>query len=914
MENVNKIDVDNIGLEEVVQRMELLNKKYELFEQVQDSIDDSCGNKDELQIQFVARNQADELYCYAIVRLKALLKALSPIANNSATDGENEKKGLNDIKLPRINVPTFSGKYEEWISFHDLFKSLIHGRNSLSNAEKLHYLKSNLSGDAALLLRSFQITDDNYEEAWNLLCERFDNKRYIIDCHLKALFNLPSLTQESSFGIRRILDTALENVRALEALKIPVEGWDAILVYMINAKLDNETQRQWQMTLSKDLPSFTQFCKFLESKYQSLEMIHSNKPHSTMASIPRPATNTKSFQVVATKSCGICKEEHLIHKCPDYINMDYNQRTQTVREKNLCYNCLKFGHSAQKCISGTCLICGKKHHSSLHRNNNSIAVQRSSNESLRDNNATYDTNSHLGNYSGNVLLATACVDILTSNGTFKKVRALIDSGSQCSFISEAALQRLHLVKKHLKVNVHGLGKSNAGTTSGVARLKVRSAVNSDFAIEIEALVIGKLTSALPTSRIHKADNWKHLQNLALADWTYNEPGNIDLIIGADVYGSLLLDGIIRGPKGSPFAQNTQFGWIIFGPVMAKNNLKVDITNLHTCLDIDSNLKAFWEIEEMACAEKLKYWEDIKCEQHFEETHSGNMRDGGGFGGGNNDGGFGNDYQQGFGGGQVRNNNFGGSGCGAGGNRSRMNLYGINSSGGGGNGTGNGDLNGIGNSGSGKKGNFNDNGNGTANGNLNGNEDGAAKNKGAGTPTSNGNNGNINGNGNGNLTGNGNLNGSRDSTGGNGNSHGKNNGHLNGNGIRWHFNPPSAPHFGGLWEAGIKSVKYHLKRILDTSVLTFEEMVKDFWKRWQNEFLTQLQQRSKWLKNVENIKIDDLIIIKEDNYPPSKWHLGRILEVHPGKDGKIRVATIKTINGTVQRTISKICVLPIQDTC
>lgn len=86
----------------------------------------------------------------------------------------------------------------------------------------------------------------------------------------------------------------------------------------------------------------------------------------------------------------------------------------------------------------------------------------------------------------------------------------------------------------------------------------------------------------------------------------------------------------------------------------------------------------------------------------------------------------------------------------------------------------------------------------------------------------------------------------------------------------------------------------------------------FWQRWSNEYLNLLQERSKWALTCNNIENGMLVLIAEDNTPPGRWALGRVVECHPGNDKAVRVVTIKTKAGLFKRNIHKICPLPIEE--
>ncbi|KAI4476196.1 hypothetical protein M0804_013782 [Polistes exclamans] len=104
-------------------------------------------------------------------KIDCLLIALAPSAHltsphaPSPTQSQLSAKSNGHIRLPQIELPQFSGLYEEWYSFRDTFKSLIHENSWLSQIQKFHYLCSSLKGEAADKTLSLEILEVNYEEA-----------------------------------------------------------------------------------------------------------------------------------------------------------------------------------------------------------------------------------------------------------------------------------------------------------------------------------------------------------------------------------------------------------------------------------------------------------------------------------------------------------------------------------------------------------------------------------------------------------------------------------------------------------------------------------------------------------------------------------------------------------------------------
>jgi len=147
---------------------------------------------------------------------------LAEIAKRLNEPAEPERATTSRKSLPRIQLPQFSGKFEDWPSFRDLFSSIVVGDGSLSRVEQLHYLKTCVKGDAEQLIRNLPATEDNFERAWDTLSSHFENKWFLVRSYLNSFTSLLRMKAPSAVGLCRIFHGVLSTVGALEGIGRPI--------------------------------------------------------------------------------------------------------------------------------------------------------------------------------------------------------------------------------------------------------------------------------------------------------------------------------------------------------------------------------------------------------------------------------------------------------------------------------------------------------------------------------------------------------------------------------------------------------------------------------------------------------------------------------------------------------------------
>ncbi|XP_055622591.1 uncharacterized protein LOC129766753 [Toxorhynchites rutilus septentrionalis] len=532
------------------------------------------------------------------------------------------------LKAP---IPTFDGKPEHWPRFKAMFCDVMRASTD-SDCIKLYHLERSLVGAAAGIIDARTLNDNNYSHAWEILEERFENKRVIVDTHIQGLLNLQQMCSENPTELRELIDEVTRHVDGLAVLKEELVGVsERFVVNLMTAALDKETRKMWEASVPhKAIPSYEDTINFLKKRCAILERCES-APYSCPARatdpVKKPISLIKSTATITANkdaTCELCAGAHHNFRCEVLRAMSVPQRQSKVRELRLCYNCLRKGHQTSSCNSTrTCQRCQGKHHTLLHldRFPNVMSVASTDNPNPSSSDALSQLATTTCSVSdtprlGNSLLMTAVVSVLDSNGKFYSCRAFLDCGSQANLVSSRLIDTLNIPRIPANIEIIG-ANDRRSTLKEMVKIEIRS-MHSNFLAHLDCLVTNKITGVIP-SRKFDTRVWPMPSGLPLADPTFHTPGEVDLLIGINLFFKLLMPGQLQLSDELPILQETRLGWIVAGSIDEVNQSQ----SIHQYCVVSSeplskSLERFWSLEAVESPPALTN-EEKECEEIYCST-------------------------------------------------------------------------------------------------------------------------------------------------------------------------------------------------------------------------------------------------------------------------------------------------------
>uniref|UniRef100_A0ABD2W317 Peptidase aspartic putative domain-containing protein n=1 Tax=Trichogramma kaykai TaxID=54128 RepID=A0ABD2W317_9HYME len=580
-----------------------------------------------------------------------IMDALSPGRSQTSlqTDAQYREIRINTLRykapLSTIDLPQFSGDQLEWETFKGMFLQIL----------KLQYLIRSLTGEVANRLKNVQITADNYDGAWQAILDRYDNKRVLLATHMSHVISCPAMQKKSIEELRRVLDVIRESKQALDNLKIDPEHMGELwLIHHTVNKLDQATRLDWERQVDETdgFPKYAQLAEFLERSIRVSEAasttssgsgsynsnVNNKFPKSARSRHNKQiAVHTTSAQAAGkpgARACVLCRGGHALYSCHKFAALSQPQRFELCKKEKLCLNCLSGSHYAGDCRSERrCLVCQGRHHTKLHADSqshrNSASIEdggssaRQDADAGEDGSATcYFTQQKLK--SPKVLLATAQIVLADESGNQVQVRAMIDPGTERSFVTERVLTALCVSSSKVHINLYAMGDQCSSTVQKQTQLFLRSKIDVNFSLRAKSLVMRELTGLLPTARLPE-DHWPHLRGIVFADPTYYKPDKVEFVIGAELIPFIMLEGLRKGSIGSPLGQQTVFGWILTGEIIPKpDDSPAAVSAFHVCAreDLHGLVEKFWQLEDLQPTKHLTA-EEQYCENYFTETTTRN---------------------------------------------------------------------------------------------------------------------------------------------------------------------------------------------------------------------------------------------------------------------------------------------------
>ncbi|XP_071036497.1 uncharacterized protein [Parasteatoda tepidariorum] len=332
-------------------------------------------------------------------------------------------------------------------------------------------------------------------------------------------------------------------------------------------------------------------------------------------------SGSKSSRTVVDKRCVFCDKNQESKDCFTAAKLAYHQKQELIKNKKACFICLKFGHKAKYCKSSVkCLICAKRHWSIM-------CAELSPNKHEVKDEKVIDSsecqNVILANSccSGEIFLQTLMVNIESKEGK-RAIRALIDTGSQRSYILKSTVEELKFRQIDTQTLIHSLfgGSKSSSEIHNLFSIKVTDLKNS-YSCNMYVLDQHKICSFVP--RLHDGP-W--MQEMVLKGISLSDIGNhrqpIELLIGADEAGKLY-NGKVCNLACGLTAVETYLGWVIMGK-MKPSVIDANLSNvLISLLTQTTDIENLWKLEAIGITDACEIKDQREIEDtvqvHFERT-------------------------------------------------------------------------------------------------------------------------------------------------------------------------------------------------------------------------------------------------------------------------------------------------------
>ena len=403
------------------------------------------------------------------IRIQAakILTDLTCIKEDSNSNHSVAASSANTVeaKLPKLELPTFSGDVTTWMPFWEQFQVVIDD-TELPDVSKFSYLQSLLKGEAKAAIQGLSLTGANYKAACDILKQRFGRKECIIFSHIQELLSVQFPRQTKVPALWKIFDCLQSHIRSLEALGISGEQYGVVLTPLVLSRLPAELRTEWVRDCSQHEGDLQHLMTFLQKEIERREKSQTFETHygrsekgdcSSCAeeTVAPVGTCSALHSSAATKqTCALCNRQgHTLEHCYSVTKAPVENRKEILKKAGVCFRCLSTtkGHVFRRC-QAKCIKCKGKHHVLLCvPKQSSLSAPNSANTCVTNEHKSATNSSvgtvHLSSVNtvsekpNQVLLQTAKVSVLGQSGA-AEVIVLFDTGSDKSYVSSRLVEKV----------------------------------------------------------------------------------------------------------------------------------------------------------------------------------------------------------------------------------------------------------------------------------------------------------------------------------------------------------------------------------------------------------------------------------------------------------------------------------------